>query len=65
MASIFVDLDVIWAAWSGPMMSTEACWRASWRLAIAILSSDEDMAINNVMDEVMEWYNVILFLLFK
>ena len=55
MAAIFADLDVIWAVLSGPMMSTEACWMASQRSAIAILSSEEDdMVIDNVMDEVME-----------
>ena len=62
MASIFVDPEIVWAVWSGPMMSTEARWIASRRLAIVISSLDEDMAIDNVMDEVMEWYNVFLFL---
>ena len=55
MAAIFADLDVVWAMSSGPMMSTEARWMASRRLAIASLSlEEEDMVIENVMDEVME-----------
>ena len=63
MASIFVNPDIIWAVWSGSRMLTEACWMASQRLAIAILSLDEeDMVIDNVMvDEVMEWYDIVFF----
>ena len=39
---------------------------ASQRSAMAILSSDEDMVIDNVMvDEMMEWYDIVFVLLFK